>query len=58
MNKDLYKGAMIMAGLVVVLVVGAFALSDNGLQKAGCVGRAISSGISLGNIASVCGLGR
>lgn len=58
MNKDLYKGAMIMAGLVVVLVVGAFALSDNGLQKAGCVGRAIGSGISFGNIASVCGLGR
>lgn len=58
MNKDLYKGAMILAGLVVVLVVGAFALSDNGLQKAGCVGRAIGSGISFGNIASVCGLGR
>ena len=58
MNNDLYKGVLIMAGLVVVLVVGAFALSDNGVQKAGCVGRALTSGISLGNIASVCGLGR
>lgn len=58
MNKDLYKGALIMAGLVVALVVGSFALSDNGLQKAGCVGRAITSGISVGNIAAVCGLGR
>jgi len=58
MNKDLYKGALIMAGVLVVLVVGGFALSDNGMQKAGCVGRAISSGISVGNIASVCGLGR
>ena len=58
MNKDLYKGALIMAAVLVALVVGGFALSDNGLQKAGCVGRAISSGISLGNIASVCGLGR
>ncbi|WP_228893801.1 hypothetical protein [Pseudoduganella aquatica] len=58
MNKDLYKGALIMAGLVVALVVGSFALSDNGLQKASCVGRAITSGISVGNIAAVCGLGR
>ena len=58
MNKDLYKGALIMAGVLVVLVVGGFALSDNGMQKAGCVGRAISSGVSVGNIASVCGLGR
>ncbi|WP_157200793.1 hypothetical protein [Massilia sp. Root351] len=58
MNKDLYKGALIMAAVLVVLVVGGFALSDNGVQKAGCVGRAIASGISLGNIASVCGLGR
>jgi hypothetical protein len=58
MNKDLYKGALIMVGLVVVLVVGSFALADNGLQKASCVGRAITSGISVGNIAAVCGLGR
>ena len=58
MNKDLYKGVLIMAGVLVVLVVGGFALSDNGMQKAGCVGRAIGSGISVGNIASVCGLGR
>lgn len=58
MNKDFYKGALILAGLVVVLVVGSFALSDNGWQKAGCVGRAIGSGVSVGNIAAVCGLGR
>jgi hypothetical protein len=58
MNNDLYKGALIMGGLVLALVVGAFALSDDGVRKAGCVGRAITSGISLGNIASVCGLGR
>ncbi|WP_157201343.1 hypothetical protein [Massilia sp. Root418] len=58
MNKDLYKGALIMASLLVVLVVGAFALSDDGAQKAGCVGRAIGSGVSLSSIASVCGLGR
>lgn len=57
MNNDLLKGILIMAGLVLALVVGGFALADNGWQKAGCIGRAVSSGVSLGSIASVCGLG-
>lgn len=56
MNSDLLKGALIMLGLVVVLVVGGFALSDNGVEKASCIGRAISSGISIGSIAQVCNL--
>lgn len=56
MNSDLFKGIMIVAGLVLVLVVGGFALSDNGWQKAGCIGRAMSGGVSIGNIAQVCGL--
>jgi hypothetical protein len=56
MNKDLFKGVLIMLGLLVALVVGAFALSDNGMQKASCIGRAISSGVSIGNIGQVCGL--
>lgn len=56
MDNDLVKGMLIMGGLVVVLVVGAFALSDNGFQKAGCVGKAVVSGVSVSNIARVCGL--
>ena len=56
MNSDLLKGALIMVGLLVVLVVGGFALSDNGVEKASCIGRAISSGISIGSIAQVCNL--
>jgi hypothetical protein len=56
MNNDLYKGILIMAGVAFAIVVGAIALTDNGWQKAGCVGKAVTSGISFGNIAQVCGL--
>lgn len=56
MNNDLLKGILIMLGLVLALVVGAFALSDNGWQKAGCIGRAMTSGVSVSNIGQVCGL--
>ncbi|MES2261501.1 MAG: hypothetical protein V4724_23530 [Pseudomonadota bacterium] len=56
MNNDLYKGILIMVVLVTTLVIGAIALTDHGWQKAGCVGRAIGSGISFGNISDVCGL--
>ncbi len=45
-----------LVGLVVTLTVGAFALSDNGGQKAACVARAIGSGVSFGHIAQVCGM--
>ena len=56
MNKDLLKGVAILVGLVLALIAGAFALSDNGGQKAGCVARAIGSGVSFTSIAQVCGL--
>jgi hypothetical protein len=56
MNNDLFKGILIMLGLLLTLVVGAFALSDNGMQKASCIGSAISSGVSIGSIGQVCGL--
>lgn len=56
MNKDLLKGIVILVGLVVLLIVGAFALSDNGGQKASCVARAIGSGVAFTSIAQVCGL--
>jgi hypothetical protein len=56
MNKDLLKGAVIIAIVLVVLVAGAFLFSDNGWRKVSCVGRAVVSGVSFGNIHSVCGL--
>ena len=56
MNKDLLKGVAILVGLMLALIVGAFALSDNGGQKASCVARAIGSGVSFTSIAQVCGL--
>lgn len=56
MNNDLYKGILIMAGLIIVFTIGAIALTDNGWQKAGCVGHAVASGISFSSISSVCGL--
>lgn len=55
MNNDLLKGVLILVGLFLAVVVGSIALTDNGWQKVGCAGRAISSGVSLSNVASVCG---
>lgn len=55
MNNDLYKGILIIAGLIIVFTVGAIALTDNGWQKAGCAGRALTSGVAFSNIARVCG---
>ncbi|MRV74497.1 hypothetical protein GJ700_22575 [Duganella sp. FT92W] len=56
MNNDLFKGVLIMVGLFLAIVVGGIALTDNGWQKAGCVGRALTSGISLSSVSRVCGL--
>jgi hypothetical protein len=56
MNKDLYKGILIMAGVLLALVLAGFAMSDNGVQKASCIGRALGGGVSIGNIGQVCGL--
>jgi hypothetical protein len=54
--NDTWRGALILLGLVVGLFVGAIALSDNGLQKLSCVGRAMTSGVAFSNINRVCGL--
>jgi hypothetical protein len=56
MNSDLLKGVLIMVGLFLAVVIGGIALTDNGWQKASCVGRALTSGIALSNVARVCGL--
>lgn len=47
---------MILGAVVLVLVIGGFAVADNGWQKVSCIGRAIAGGVALSNIHSVCGL--
>lgn len=44
-----------LVAIVIVFVAGSIALTDDGLQKFNCVGRAIAGGVSLSNIHSVCG---
>jgi hypothetical protein len=56
MNKDLIKGILILAGVVLALFVGAVAATDHGVDKLGCVFRALSHGIALSNVHAVCGL--
>ncbi|WP_342117224.1 hypothetical protein [Pseudoduganella sp. OTU4001] len=53
--SDTLRGALILGAVVVALVIGGFAVSDNGWQKVSCVGRAIVGGVSLTSIHSVCG---
>ena len=54
--NDSIRGAMILGAVVLALVIGGFAVADNGWQKVSCVGRAIVGGVALSNIHSVCGL--
>ncbi|WP_426339644.1 hypothetical protein ACN9MZ_25605 [Pseudoduganella sp. S-14] len=54
--SDSIRGAMILGAVVLALVIGGFAVADNGWQKVSCIGRAIVGGVALSNIHSVCGL--
>jgi hypothetical protein len=54
--NDTLRGAMILGAVVLVLVIGGFAIADNGWQKVSCIGRAIAGGVAFTNIHSVCGL--
>ena len=54
--SDSIRGAMILAAVVLALVIGGFAVADNGWQKVSCIGRAIVGGVAFSNIHSVCGL--
>ncbi|HEU4844207.1 MAG TPA: hypothetical protein VFT05_08090 [Burkholderiaceae bacterium] len=56
MNKDLIKGILILAGVLLALAIFATAATDNGLQKLSCMGRAALHGVALTNIHAVCGL--
>jgi len=54
--NDTWRGALILLAVVVVLCVCAIALTDNGLHKVSCVGRAMAGGVAFTNINKVCGL--
>jgi hypothetical protein len=54
--NDTWRGALILGAVIIAFIVCAIALTDNGLQKVGCVGRAIASGVAFTNIHSVCSL--
>ncbi|WP_200953788.1 MULTISPECIES: hypothetical protein [unclassified Duganella] len=54
--NDSIRGALILGGVVLALVIGGFAVADNGWQKVSCIGRAIVGGVAFSNIHSVCGL--
>lgn len=56
MNKDLIKGILILAGVLLALFVGATLATENGLQKLECMGRAVLHGVALTNIHAVCAL--
>ena len=56
MNKDVIKGAAILAGVVLVLAVFATLATENGPQKLSCILHAIMRGVAITNIHSVCGL--
>ena len=54
--SDSIRGAAILGAVVLALVIGGFAVADNGWQKVSCIGRAIVGGVAFSNIHSVCGL--
>ncbi|HEY1150419.1 MAG TPA: hypothetical protein VGF27_17705 [Pseudoduganella sp.] len=54
--NDTWRGALILGAVIIVFIVGAIALSEHGLQKVSCVGRALAGGVAFSNIHSVCGL--
>jgi len=56
MNKDLWKGTLIVVALLVALAAGALLFADNGWRKTSCVARAIVSGVALHNVLAVCGV--
>jgi hypothetical protein len=56
MNKDLIKGALILLAVAVGLGIFLTLATDNGVQKLGCVFRALVHGVAITNIHSICSL--
>lgn len=56
MNKDLIKGAVILLAVALALGIFVTLATDNGVQKLGCIFRALAHGVALTNIHSICSL--
>jgi hypothetical protein len=56
MNKDLIKGALILMAVALALGIFLTLATDNGVQKLGCIFRALVHGVALTNIHSLCSL--
>jgi hypothetical protein len=56
MNWDIVKGVLILLLAVSALGTAFVLMSASGPDKAGCIARALKSGIPVGNIERVCRL--
>ena len=56
MNWDIVKGVLIVLVAISVVATAFVLISASGPDKAGCIARALKSGIPVGNIERVCRL--
>ncbi|WP_409027863.1 hypothetical protein OX462_04425 [Janthinobacterium sp. SUN098] len=56
MNWDIVKGVLIVLVAISAVVTAFVLMSASGPDKAGCIARALKSGIQVGNIERVCRL--
>ena len=54
MNWDIVKGVLIVLVAISVVAMAFVLISASGPDKAGCIARALKSGIPVGNIERVC----
>jgi hypothetical protein len=54
MNKDVIKGALILAGVVVAVTLFSIIATDDGWRKLGCVLRAMLHGVAISSIRGIC----
>lgn len=56
MNWDIVKGVLILLVAISAVLTAFFLISASGPDKAGCIARALKSGMPVGNIERVCRL--
>ena len=56
MNWDIVKGVLILLVAISAVLTAFVLISASGPDKAGCIARALKSGIPVGNIERVCRL--
>ncbi|SDA47663.1 hypothetical protein [Janthinobacterium sp. 551a] len=56
MNWDIVKGVLIVLVAISAVLTAFVLISASGPDKAGCIARALKSGIPVGNIERVCRL--